>query len=153
MRRTIPFVLMLCAVLAVTAVVLVDARPSPAQPPVNPPVRTRTNPGFPDFNTDNVPVVQGVVAIANSPTVHALQADEWGVRLVGQPVVSAPTPGFLVVGSVYELTWPGSAQAGLFRVRALGANGWIQAEELGGPNRAVRWLNTALVATIEEVRQ
>jgi hypothetical protein len=130
--------------LAGAATILTGVRPSLAQPPVT----TRTNQDFPDFNTDPVQTI-GAVTVVNEPLVHARQADAWVVSVVGQPVVGSPTPGFLVVGVTYVVSWAGSAAAGRYRVRALGNNGWIQVEDVADQNRAVKWLNTSLAATIE----
>lgn len=142
--------LMITAILAFAGIgVLITwgARPSLAQ--VRPP-SSQTSQEFPAFTTGAV-TVTGSVSIANAPLVYARQDEAWSVSVVGQPVVSAATPEFLIVGGTYIFTWAGTGDSESFRVLAPGTNGWLPVEQLvGGSEREAKWVNTALAATIKE---
>lgn len=101
-----------------------------------------------------VATVTGTVTIGNTVpvtvgnTVQVNQAGEWKVAVANTPTVIPAIPGFLNRGGKYTITW-GSGEREIVTIRPSGAGVWVQADS---PNQPQRWINTALVRSMEEIR-
>jgi len=105
----------------------------------------RQSPSVPGPGT-GIATVTGTVKVGN--TVPVTQSGEWKVDVANTPTVLAAPPNFVRVGGTYTVTWAGGERE-LVTITALGAGAWVRAES---PNQGVRWLNTALVRSVEASR-
>jgi hypothetical protein len=92
-----------------------------------------------------IATVEGTVKIGN--TVPVSQAGQWNVDVANTPKVIVGPPDFLNRGT-YTITWAGGERE-VVTITAVGVGLWVRADS---PNQRPRWINTALVRSIEETR-
>ena len=100
--------------------------------------------------------VRGTVEVANALDVRASQAGEWrvavanapDVRVTSLPVVDFASPGFVMRGRRYDVTWTGGERE-IVTVEDVGQNGWVRVG--GGREGRRRWVNLTNARAVDEM--